>query len=524
MMVRLLWCIFRPSIILWGGDVDWDGFVCKYRWRQRWTSAGWPVILMTFLFESSLSAAPNSSASPLHIHLDDPTFVPTRFVISSRNLVPRSFSSEISSRDLVWIERTLENITTRLSRLLTLSQIFEVHSGSLRPFGRRHWPPAEVLSADDLSGSLRRWLKESFVQTREDLKLFIRLIKTSSSHSSYKLDVYLSDFRQQTLSYTRSFEWSRHQKATFVEFIYELADDLIHHVSGRPGLYSSRIVFVGKKTAKDIKQIFTCRMDGTDLKQITTDPVIHLSPTWSSDGTQIIYTSYKRGNPDLYIYDTKLKSTRPLSIHEGLDSGAAADPHSSWVAFSSRGRRDADLYMTTLAGGKRRLLIQGSGLDVDPAFSRDGRYLAYVSGRFGNPHIFIAQLKRTVLGGLRIIKDTRLTWAGWYNGNPAFSRDSQKVAFAGYDKDIDRFDIFLTDVDGQNLERLTLKNGDNESPSWSPNDQLIVFESSRHKSLVKGVKKLYIMRRDGRMQAQIPMDLYSAESPDWGPALQSSFK
>ena len=35
------------------------------------------------------------------------------------------------------------------------------------------------------------------------------------------------------------------------------------------------------------------------------------------------------------------------------------------------------------------------------------------------------------------------------------------------------------DPDGRNLERLILKSGDNENPSWSPNGQMIVFQSNR---------------------------------------------
>ncbi|MEZ4741380.1 MAG: hypothetical protein R3B45_02870 [Bdellovibrionota bacterium] len=38
-------------------------------------------------------------------------------------------------------------------------------------------------------------------------------------------------------------------------------------------------------------------------------------------------------------------------------------------------------------------LLGGSGLDVDPTFSPNGKWLAFVSGRFGNPHIFRASLE-----------------------------------------------------------------------------------------------------------------------------------
>ena len=163
----------------------------------------------------------------------------------------------------------------------------------------------------------------------------------------------------------------------------------------------------------------------------------------------------------------------------------------------------------------RRRLIKGFGLDVDPAFSPDGKWLAFVSGRYGNPHIFRATLNWS-MNRLQVTDDKRLTYAGWYNANPAWSPDSRKIAFAGYDRDIDRFDIFLMNADGSNLERMTLNNGDNESPSWSPNGMLLVFFSTRTlQRKRKGAAQLYIMNRDGSMQRKLFTGLYMAQTPRW---------
>ena len=140
--------------------------------------------------------------------------------------------------------------------------------------------------------------------------------------------------------------------------------------------------------------------------------------------------------------------------------------------------------------------------------------MAFVSGRYGNPHIFRATLSWS-RNRLQVIEDKRLTYAGWYNANPSWSPDSKKIAFAGYDRDIDRFDIFLMNADGSNLERMTLNKGDNESPSWSPNGMLLVFFSTRTKYSRKGPAKLYIMNRDGSEQKLLATKLYEAQTPRW---------
>ena len=95
-----------------------------------------------------------------------------------------------------------------------------------------------------------------------------------------------------------------------------------------------------------------------------------------------------------------------------------------------------------------------------------------------------------------------------------------RIAFAGYDKEIDRFDLFMMNADGSKLERLTLRTGDNERPWFSPNGQNIVFMSNRTNGTnVKSVHQLFMMNRDGGNQRQLLTGLFEAQTPCWGPNL-----
>ncbi|MCY4381182.1 MAG: hypothetical protein OXC40_06415 [Proteobacteria bacterium] len=451
---------------------------------------------------------PNSSfdnQQNLHIHMSDPTFRTYRIIVPHRHL-DGTVSPDLSL--------TLNKFSEHLAKLLEQSLFFQ--SKKLPVYEPPHfiWPEKGM--------SLVSWMAQRDGKATQedriaDLVLFTRVTSSQGNKTNHRYEFLLADLqaRMVTLQVTREFTQSSSHE--LLAWSYELADKILARYTGQSGLYSSRLVFIGRKAKGTSKQVFTCRLDGSDLQQITRHDSIHLSPSWSADGRKIFFTSYRSGDPDLYVYDLSTKKIKPISAHPGIDSGGQSDNNSSWVVLSGLGKHDTDIFMVPEDGGIRRLLIQGKGLDVDPTFSPDGRYLAYVSGRFGNPHIFLAELRRTVLGSLQVVQDMRLTWAGWYNGNPAFSRDSEKIAFAGYDKEIDRFDIFTMNRSGRNLERLTLKSGDNESPSWSPNDQLIVFHSNRKGRNSKGVPALYVMRRDGSSQIKIPVPLYSAQTPAWGP-------
>lgn len=295
------------------------------------------------------------------------------------------------------------------------------------------------------------------------------------------------------------------------------ADFLLEAYTGKKGIFSSKLAFVGRRKKGDAKQIYISDFDGSNLQQITTGNNPHLSPAWSPDGRYIAYTSLESSSTQIFVYDTITKSKRQLTRRVGLNSGANWSPDGKYIAYTSGQGGDTDIFLIEANGSGRKLMIQGSGLDVDPKFAPDGQKIAFVSGRFGNPHIFVGKLSGN--NPPRVVSDKRLTYAGWYNSTPSWSPESDKIIFGGYDKDIDRYDIFIMNPDGSKLERLTLKTGDNESPSWSPNGQLIVFQSNRiGESNRKGVPSLFMMNRDGSSQRKIDVPLYEVQTPAWSNA------
>ncbi len=298
-------------------------------------------------------------------------------------------------------------------------------------------------------------------------------------------------------------------------------DRILEAYTGKTGIFNSKLVFVGQKTSKSPRQVYMSDFDGSHLKTVAADNVPHLSPTFSRDGQSIVYTSYRDGNPDLYFYDIASGRTRKFAYDKGLNSGASFAANGQVVAYAGSVEGNTEIFTMPVAGGKRKMLISGSGLDVSPTFSPDGNSIAFVSGRYERPHIFVGKLQWDNDTTPKVITETRITYAGWYNATPAWSPDSQKLAFAGYDRDIDRFDLFLVNPDGSRLERLTLRLGDNEHPAWSPNGYLIMFSSNRTgETNTKNMHHLHVMNRDGSNQRPIKIGLYSTMNASWGPNLQ----
>ncbi len=294
------------------------------------------------------------------------------------------------------------------------------------------------------------------------------------------------------------------------------ADKCIEKLTGEKGIFSTKIAFAGTRKSGEPRQIFIANLDGSGLRQITNNGSINMSPSWSPDGTKLTYTSFRDGKADIFVYNMLTQKTSKLTAGFGNNSGANWHPDGRKIAFSGSHSGLTSIFtVNSFDGSDRKTFISGSGLEVEPAYSPDGYKVAFVSGRFGNPHLFIRDLRADA--------DTRITFAGWYNSSPSWRRDGRKLAFAGYDRDIDRYDIFIVNPDGRQMERLTLDQGDNEKPSWSPDGRFIAFQSNR---LPKGRGKannykLYVMSRDGSNVRALNIPLHEVVMPAWSPFLDS---
>ncbi len=297
--------------------------------------------------------------------------------------------------------------------------------------------------------------------------------------------------------------WKKYYKGTksdIREVAKRFSNEMIYVLTGEAGIFKSKIVFL--RTVKKYKNVYMMDIDGENVQAITNYRTIHLSPSWSPDGNKITYTSYKSGNPDLYVYSLLTKKEIRISSRKGLNIGASWTSDGKRIAFSRSIKGDSDIYTISPDGTHLKPLITGYGLDISPRFSPDLSLLAFVSGRSGSPHIWIMNPRDR--------KIQKLTRKGRYNADPSWAPNGKKIVFSGFDSG--HFDIFIMDPDPlkPNFERLTINSSDNEHPSWSPDGKHIVFQSNR-----EGQYELYLMNADGSNQRRLTFGLGSCTSPEW---------
>lgn len=282
-------------------------------------------------------------------------------------------------------------------------------------------------------------------------------------------------------------------------FAHEWADALVEHFTGEPGIFRTRLVFT--RRVGDGKQLWVSDFDGRNASRLTTGE-LDLLPSWSPDGRQVLYTSYRSGSPMLHLVDVASRAVRALPERGDLQTGGAFSPDGKRIALTMSQDGNSDIYVMNADGTGMTALTRTRETESSPVWSPDGKRIAFVSTRSGDPQIFVANADGT---GVQ-----RLTFQGRYNQTPDWSPRGDLIAFTARDER-NVFDLFVVNVETKKIQRLTQDQGQNEEPSFSPNGRHIVFTSTR-----TGQKRLWIMNADGTNQRPLAFD-GDASTPAWGP-------
>ena len=146
---------------------------------------------------------------------------------------------------------------------------------------------------------------------------------------------------------------------------------------------------------------------------------------------------------------------------------------------------DSELYTISSDGKTVKRLTNNSYEDATPAYSPDGKRIAFTSNRYGGSGDYDIFIMNPGVG-VKNLTNTREPW----EASAAWSPDGSKIAFARGG------DIFVRNVDGTN-ERLLTGVSFNGSPSWSPDGSRIVFDSLREGF---DTTDLWVMNPDGTDQ------------------------
>ncbi len=280
-----------------------------------------------------------------------------------------------------------------------------------------------------------------------------------------------------------------------------LVDALVKEFTGEPGISRTSIAFVSDATGR--KEIYIADVLGRKERRITRHNHLCVSPRFTPDGRSLAYSTYHRGNQDLYITDlNQSKVTRALSRRKGLNLAPAFAPDGRTMVVTLSKGGSPDLYLMDRKGKIIRQLTSGYGINVSPSFSPDGRQLAFVSDRTGKPQVYIMDMP----GG----QVRRLTFQGTENAEPSWSPKGDKIAYTGLSGG--HYQIFTIPAQGGTPKQVSSGWGDFESPTWSPDGRQIAFSRKRD-----GRQQICAVFADGKGLRPLFSFKGNQSYPQWSP-------
>jgi TolB protein len=285
---------------------------------------------------------------------------------------------------------------------------------------------------------------------------------------------------------------------TLRNMAHRIADEVLLQITGEKGVLTTKIAFAVAQG--EGKEIFIADFDGADMRQITQNLSINLSPTWTPDNKRIAFTSYLKRNPDIYLIDIYGKNLQRFIYYSGLNASPSWSPDGKQIALMLGMEGKSDIFLIDADGNNPRKLTKGHGNEASPTWSPDGQHIAFVSDRSGSPQIYVMAKDGSEV--------RRLTYEGNYNTNPSWSPKGDRIAYCA--RVGGRFEIWTVGVDGTALHRLTPNSGNNENPCWSPDGRYISFSSNR-----RGGAKIFIMNSNGVNQRPLTQSKGGESNPSW---------
>ena len=253
--------------------------------------------------------------------------------------------------------------------------------------------------------------------------------------------------------------------------------------------------------------IYTIDTNGENLINLTNHPADDYSPTWSPDGRAMAYVSERDGNPEIYVMDLNTKEQRRLTEHKATDIDPAWSPDGRSIAFASNLARDhaadTDIYTMNTNGKKVNRLTNKGGNNSTPSWSPDGKWIAFRSTQDGIGGIHVMTAEGEKQRALTQVSATNPAWAPDGTQSCVVSENLGGVA---------ALTLFIVDVNGKNVQKLTDGTHASDEPSWSPDGASIVYVSVRD-----GSKALYIIKTTGGEPRQLTEHLGQDFSPTWSP-------
>ena len=425
--------------------------------------------LATLLLAAAFGAAGQPAPAPLPTPNVAPAATPAKSlptevvvdILGARNQrIPLAIPMTIASLKPELQKGAVDPFFTTLNDDLSGSRVFLIADPTLYPRGLR--PPRGREEAD-------QW-KTSSAQYLLDTRLNADDAGTAcSTPPCVVVEAQLWDLG--TLKPILSKKYSGELRASR-RIAHTLANDLTLQFTGKPGPYLTKIAFVSDRDEPRVKEIYTMDFDGESQRRVTSSHTLSLGPDWSPDGKRIVYQSYEKDTPGVFLVNRDGTDKVRVPLKTELNASPSFSPDGKTIAFCGSVKGNPEIFTVHADGSELKRLTENVAIDATPRWSPNGRELAFTSNRQGSPQIYMMDLE-----GANV---RRVSPAGNWNDEASFSPDGGRIAFAC--RNDGDFQICVMDLGSGRTLQISDGPGAHESPTWSPDGTKVAWEVMRGSS------------------------------------------
>ncbi len=293
--------------------------------------------------------------------------------------------------------------------------------------------------------------------------------------------------------------------ATVERVAHQVSDIVYEELTGVPGIFSTRIAFIGAEHyswRRHRNTLYVSDADGRNAHAIYSSPHQLMSPAWSPDLKWLAYVSHENGYPEIVVQALESGEREMLGEHTGPANLPNWSDDGRRLAYVGSVDGNLDIYTIELETKRMLRVTDNVFIDTEPAWAPDGT-LIFTSDRSGSPQLYRVDHEGAA--------PRRITFRGTYNSDANVSPRGDQIAFLS--RRSQGFVIVIKDfIKGDGDETELVFNPGVEGPRFTANGQLLGYITDQDGKSVFG-----LMTTDGVFGKLIPLSTANVRGGVWSP-------
>jgi TolB protein len=287
---------------------------------------------------------------------------------------------------------------------------------------------------------------------------------------------------------------------------HKIADEIYQKITGEQGYFDTRIAFISETgpATKRVKKLALMDQDGSGYRELTSGKFMVLTPRFDSKLHKVIYMSYEKRVPQVYILDIHSGDETLVGKFPGMSFSPRFAPDGNYAIFSIAKGGTTDIYEINLNNSSLNKLTNLAGsISTSPSYAPDGNQIVFTSDRGGSTQLYVMNRDGS--------QSHRISFGEGSYTTPVWSPRGDYIAFTKQKGGVFYIGVMRPDGSG---ERLLTSSWMDEGPTWAPNGRVIMFSRQARGSGYK-VFAIDITGYNERI-IKTPHD---ASDPAWSPLL-----